>query len=122
MNDQLALCDAAAWSIIGPGCTISGLFHYFPMPEVSCPVLDIRDCDPTLIVSTCRRYHSSPDLDVDVDGLVPALLVIGARPISLPSKAKDLLLGKPLDPDGTPSWSDSDFLGENSLNPQRGQS
>jgi hypothetical protein len=121
MNEQLALCDAVAWSIIGPGCTISGLFHYFPMPEVSCPVLDIRDCDPNLIESTCRRYHPSPDLEVDIDGLIPALLTIGAKPISLPRKAKDLLMGKPLHPDGTLAWFDSGSCGENSLNPKRGQ-
>jgi len=121
MNDQLALCGAETWSILGLGCSISGLFQFFPLPEVTCPVLDIRDCDPTLVFAICHRHHPSPELDVDVDGLIPALLNIGARPISHANKAMDCPMIKPPDPAGTLTWAAPCSFGENLLTHQRRQ-
>jgi hypothetical protein len=88
MNENLALCSATSWSLLGPGSSHSGLFQFSPMPEVSCPVLDIQACDPDLVFSACRRYHPSPELEVDIDGLIPALLQAGARLITFSNHAK----------------------------------
>ena len=118
MNENLALCSATSWSLLGPGSSHSGLFQFYPMPEVSCPVLDIQACDPDLVLSTCRRYHPSPELEVDIAGLIPALLQVGARLISFSNSDKGCAtdldsLSNQLDP-GNPTGSLSTSEGERS--------
>ena len=68
MEYQIALIDQLTWAVFGPCCFTSGLFQFGVLPTVSCPVLDIRDCDPAQVLSACHRYHPAPDQNVDVEG------------------------------------------------------
>jgi hypothetical protein len=82
MDYQIALIDHFTWAAFGPCCFISGLSQFAPLPEVTCPILDIRDCDPAQVLSVCHRYHPAPDQAVDVDRLILDLVKRGAKLVS----------------------------------------
>jgi hypothetical protein len=81
MNYQIALIDRFTWAAFGPGCCTSGLFQFGTLPEVSCPILDIRDCDPARVSAACLGCHPSPELNVNVERLIRGLVKAGAKQV-----------------------------------------
>jgi hypothetical protein len=76
---QIALVNARCWAVIGPYFSHTGLATRWPMPQVDCPVLDTSLLSEESVRRILGAHAPAPTGVEDVDALVEALVLAGAR-------------------------------------------
>jgi hypothetical protein len=76
---QIALVNARCWAVIGPYFSHTGLTTLWPMPQVDCPILDTSLLSEESVRRILGAYAPTPAGVEDVDALVDALVLAGAR-------------------------------------------
>ena len=93
MDETLAFKNQATWTIYKDNMTREcGVQELYPMPAVSCPIVDTTQVSSNHLMDMAFKDHISPTGIRDIDTLVDRLLAIGATvdyPIPPPSCSCD---------------------------------
>jgi hypothetical protein len=82
LSPQIVLLDALSWALIGPYYQHTGLLDLWPMPQVTCPVIDVSWLSPGQAHIILSAHIHTPDGVDDVDALVAALLRVGCQQLT----------------------------------------